>query len=1113
MQAQIDASLARLKDFQRRTVDYAVRQYNCGQKRLLVADEVGLGKTVVASGILARLYQELVLSGQQKQLRVLYICSNQAIAQSNINKLNFSGDASYVIRSSQDDRLTSLAYADSVEGQEKPLVIRAFTPSTSFDDKSGAGRYDERILIFRLLYDYADLADYRNSLKWILKGNNNISDERWSSEIQVALRTTGPRPIRSKVSSEFRKLLDEEAPMESLRKAYELAGYTKPVKTWTLLRQLCGLGIEARTYGRYQSDLRPFIVHLRLLLSRACMEFLRADVIILDEFQRYKQLIDVDPEYKSPAAEIISTILHQSDVSSSRILLLSATPFKAYTTRVEEIRGEIHKDEFDTVMKYLNPGLTDDDWDQFGALRGDFFRYLRHAGRTPEAQAQAMQVKKDLEAIYRRCMVRTERLLVAQDKDALIRSVSTQHLEPELQDIEDFVAADQLVQYLNTHPNVQLPVPLEYVKSSPYAMSFLDGYEPRKHLQRILPGNLELQKLLRRHKHAWVDLRAVEQYHPLAKALPNARLRALVRESVDNGGWKLLWIPPTLPYYPAGEPFQGMEGYSKVLVFSSWRMVPRMISTLVSYEAERRSVGRAASQSERESGKRAYYERKRHPRPQIVYQRKEGEPSRLVSMTYLYPSLFLARLYDPAQNLEQGLSLSKLRHMLRDRLVEALGRPEVEAVTTGHGDPSDWYWAAPVVLDRCLVSESLMGEWLAKGLPASDSLTDSEAERPDKADTSAKREYFAEFARVYADPKALQLPWLTLEQRTLVADHLVRLLLAAPGVAYLRTLMRQGDLPTVEMLGLSFALAEAFITMFNKPESIATVRLCTRDDAGSYLDRVLEYSLAGNLQAMLDEYFYLVQEQEGLGVAARITDYLTDVLTVRSSRVAVDDLQSVLKSGADGERSRRYIRAHFAADFAGQKLATAKSTGRQINIRQAFNSPFRPFVLATTSVGQEGLDFHLYCRKIFHWNLPSNAIDIEQREGRINRYKGLVIRQNLVKKYGAQLKIGPAGDPWDALFEMAEQHEGLVTGKNQLVPFWHTEPDEKIRIERYVPMYAMSRDIDRYHELLKVLAFYRITFGQPRQEELVMALAGQHESNSIQEIRELLVDLSPPSGT
>ena len=54
---------------------------------------------------------------------------------------------------------------------------------------------------------------------------------------------------------------------------------------------------------------------------------------------------------------------------------------------------------------------------------------------------------------------------------------------------------------------------------------------------------------------------------------------------------------------------------------------------------------------------------------------------------------------------------------------------------------------------------------------------------------------------------------------------------------------------------------------------------------------------------------------------------------------------------------------------------------RKENIRNAFNSPMRPFVLATTSIGQEGSDFHNYCRVIMHWNLPSNPIDV----GRILR--------------------------------------------------------------------------------------------------------------------------------
>ena len=103
---------------------------------------------------------------------------------------------------------------------------------------------------------------------------------------------------------------------------------------------------------------------------------------------------------------------------------------------------------------------------------------------------------------------------------------------------------------------------------------------------------------------------------------------------------------------------------------------------------------------------------------------------------------------------------------------------------------------------------------------------------------------------------------------------------------------------------------------------------------------------------------------------------------------------------------------------------------REDQVRNAFNSPFRPFILASTSVGQEGLDFHLYCRAVYHWNLPSNPVDLEQREGRVHRYKGHVIRHNLAAKYGLWATVGD-NDPWAALFSAAASQR--QTGQNELI--------------------------------------------------------------------------------
>ena len=92
------------------------------------------------------------------------------------------------------------------------------------------------------------------------------------------------------------------------------------------------------------------------------------------------------------------------------------------------------------------------------------------------------------------------------------------------------------------------------------------------------------------------------------------------------------------------------------------------------------------------------------------------------------------------------------------------------------------------------------------------------------------------------------------------------------------------------------------------------------------------------------------------------------------------------------------MRGRFALRFQSEENDTGRAT-RPEQVREAFNSPFWPFVLATTSVGQEGLDFHHYCHAVVHWNLPANPVDLEQREGRVHRYKGHAIRKNVARSF------------------------------------------------------------------------------------------------------------------
>ena len=81
-----------LKDFQRATVERIDYLYRHGQRRVLVSDEVGLGKTLIARGTVAK------LAGLRREegddlFKVVYVCSNAAIADQNLRKLRITSEA------------------------------------------------------------------------------------------------------------------------------------------------------------------------------------------------------------------------------------------------------------------------------------------------------------------------------------------------------------------------------------------------------------------------------------------------------------------------------------------------------------------------------------------------------------------------------------------------------------------------------------------------------------------------------------------------------------------------------------------------------------------------------------------------------------------------------------------------------------------------------------------------------------------------------------------------------------------------------------------------------------------------------------------------------------
>nr|WP_277814980.1 helicase-related protein [Halomonas salicampi] len=219
---------------------------------------------------------------------------------------------------------------------------------------------------------------------------------------------------------------------------------------------------------------------------------------------------------------------------------------------------------------------------------------------------------------------------------------------------------------------------------------------------------------------------------------------------------------------------------------------------------------------------------------------------------------------------------------------------------------------------------------------------------------------------------------------------------------------------------------------------------------------------------------------------------------------------------ADGQRRltplNASLRCHFAVPLGIQNATDDKQQIRVEHIRDGFNSPFKPFMLNSTSIGQEGLDFHWYCNRVVHWNLPTNPIDIEQREGRVNRYKSLVVRRRAteyVVSHGLALnQIDDSRDYWEALFSKIGRLS--EKGTSDLTPYWHI-PSGTTQIERLVPMMPMSREESRLDEALKILSLYRLAFGQPRQEELLGNLVRREFSvDEWEKVRsDLVINLAP----
>ncbi len=1042
MMPDADRALASLKDFQRATVDYAFHRLWLADdqvKRFLVADEVGLGKTMVAKGVIAKTVEHLW--DTDKRIDIIYICSNSQIARQNLSRLNVVGGSEV----KHADRLTLL-----------PKVIRnlrdqrinfvSFTPGTSFQVGSSGGAYHERVLLYWMLAACWGSA-VTGPARWKKFFEGGMSRDNFENQLAWFDRSS----LDTDLCDSFRGAIEKSTGPSGgpLREELEACALE-----FNYLR-----GKPTVDVGRRRDRL---VGKLRQLVARAAVDYLEPDLVILDEFQRFKDLLDADDE----GARLANAIFDHPD---AKVLLLSATPYKMYTLP-DEPEGDDHYRDFTRTVRFLAG-------DERAHVVERELRAMRESLLTGGDHTRAREARDRVEHELRRVMSRTERLSSTPDRDGMLVERRLEKVQLAAEDLRAWRTFDDVARHIDRHDV------FEYWRSTPYPLNLMErnSYQVQTKFQAAAERNDPRLAAMLQHACGLLDWEDIRRYHQLDPG--NAKLRGLSHDVIDRGAWKLAWLPPSLPYYEASAAYADPElrNFTKRLIFSAWSVVPKAISVMLSYEAERRAIEAAGYTGRRYDD--------RPITPPLQFRMNGGRPAGMPALALLYPGLTLARLGDPleiARALHTAIPLSRqtLFDSVRVRIREALAMLPEGSPRIGTPDQR-WYWAAPFLLDRRV----------AGGDNAAFLLRMRDWDGRDDQDQESR---LTAHLRAADGVKELNLG----PRPDDLDDVLTAMAIAGPGVCALRALSRVTGgteaLKDAEIRDAAYQIAQGLRSLFNKPEIVALIR---SGEDESYWRAVLGHSVDGCLQAVLDEYVHVLIESEGLQDADAhqrahtLSETITEALSTRTATNTVVQVRVI-----DGEirLDEHRIGSHFAARY-GRAQTNDQAALRESTIRSAYNSPFRPFVLASTSVGQEGLDFHTYSHAIVHWNLPGNPVDLEQREGRVHRYKGHAVRKNVAAEYAQAALDVDTCDPWSAVFAAAQANGAAAD--SDIKPFWiFTRPGGAV-IERYVPALPLSREAQQYHRLLRTVGAYRLVIGQPRQDDLIRYLG--------EDVSWLRIDLNP----
>lgn len=1000
-------------DYQKRAIRRIVDSYmgECTSGRFLLADEVGLGKTIIARGVIRCLMCKLLeqeiagKSGEQIKneadyyyFNVIYICSNTNIAKQNEEKLGLgkNEDEGWTNRASclsgkefnsskyevefqavlqdyykvygNDHTYESLGRVNALKTR---LRILPMTQRTSIDIK-GRGKVEEREYLYRLIRAFSD-------------------DEIISAEA-------------SRGNEDFEKMMGL---------------YMTKCKCDEEFNKACNIIRDSRNGDEY--EIENFYNTWQIVrkgFAEITMDWLDCGLVIMDEFQNFKEIIG---QASDDEESIIRKVLEQESDGEDRnpyVLMLSATPFRMYMSKNAD-QDETDTDTADTenasiydVCRFLEKGGGTNGMSVISSSLEAYKTALEKYSRSDrESKENVLEKKNTFERQMGSVFTRMERINVLRE----LREDCTDAEDTDKQEIGcggikallDYT--NELVEYDtgNGRYHIGTGTATAYAERIPYVLSFMnrgnkqaggdDGYKIKRNFDEdvgagkiryknnskcyILEDDFkDMSKTLGEWHGVYekvleyiLDIESLD----IDSMLKSGKYNGMTREDVllnHPGAARLLWVPSVVGWKELKGAFAEHKNFGKTVMFSDRVVVPRAMAGLISREVTRRLIWWILKQ-------------------------------------------------------EQDKSITEK-------------------------ELQDFQESAKDILEQIL--EQILG--LVAGF-------EENPERGNSGDEGIK----------------------TVEKIFTTSESGMFAVWSEMGLPIKRN--KEG-----------FALRDSGGTL--------------QMDVDSLRQSIKDYCEEGKLQ-------YVLQELEYIGNAAYLSDghnvheateiYITLYEHTKDGRLQIS------RTGDNQKSAERPVETYYARCIgSGNDDDKVNSISK---LQAAFNSPFAPFVFATTSIGQEGLDFHNYADRMVHLSIPANPTDFEQREGRINRYNCLAVRKAVMEWYGNKEETRMCSDDipklLDNAFEAAKA--SLCEESNQklncgIIPHWlvaRKKDDNKLEvagIKRLVPYFYNSSMMEKYHNMLKLLQLYRSVIGQADADELLERLMVNKKEADVQE---LYVDFSP----